>query len=592
MDMEIDMVSPLASNFGHPVESAKPEAPKMPKRKKSGKAGRASFTLKLPKFEDPSSKAEFMMYTFKVSLCTRRRRHTWSGCPYAHPGETARRRDPRTHCAVPCPEMKQGQKCPRGDRCPYSHHDFEYWLHPTRYRTVACNKSGECGRALCFFYHGAEEQRTTSSQSNSEKEGSPMLPNAMEDVTDQVGMGGENPHMPCLMMEESGHSDDGEGDSVDSLMGSLLSRQSFKSTSQNSFNSNRSFTKSNSFTSTFSSPSQACGTPRQVAPAEHMRSPSMRARVPVPEKLASMQIQNLLANAVKLQSSGSVVGRGSPASIQGPAAPCPSIRSYGSGSPTSTHASAMGMSDEMMDSAGGGVGWGTTVTSGVTKGKAAQMSEFLARRQSAPVMGMSYGEALQWLGSNTGCNTSLNPPVTAEERDVAALQGLLMSRGSTHPNWAPNSGRSMHLSPRNPLDGAAQQMTGLPPAGTFGIHSDGAAQQLTGLPAGTFGIHSDYSHQAGFGNNGGLDEQTAVLSSPFITGSSVYDVVNQTRLAPCWEIAQPQISTTQLDGWEGPISTSFSADIPQGSVQNAWATAPLSAASSCLFPGMLGMEGQ
>ncbi|GMH37780.1 hypothetical protein BSKO_05653 [Bryopsis sp. KO-2023] len=573
MDMEIDMVSPLASSFGHPLDSTKPEGSKVPKRKKGGKAGRASFTLKLPKFEDASSKAEFMMYTFKVALCTRRRRHTWSGCPYAHPGETARRRDPRTHCAVPCPEMKQGQKCPRGDRCPYSHHDFEYWLHPTRYRTVACNKSGECGRALCFFYHGAEEQRTTSSQT--EKEGSPMLPTTMEDphehpVQQKVGMGGDNPHMHCLMMDEGVNSDDGdgEGDSVDSLMGSLLSRHSFKS---NSFNSSRTFTKSHSFTSSFSSPSQTSGTPRQVAPGEHLRSSSMRARMPVNEKLASMQIQTLLANAVKLQSSGSVVGRGSPGSMQGPGASCPSIRSYGSASPTSTHASAMGgMSDEMMDSAGGGVAWGPATTSSIaTKDNAAQMSEFLFRRQSAPVVGMTY-EALQCLGSNNG----LGPQGLAEERDAAMLQGLLMSRGSTpaHPNWALNSARSTHLSPRNPLDGATQQ--------------------ITGVPASTFGIHTDFS-QTGFVNNGGIgaDQQHQQnLSSPFVTGSSVYDMVGQTRLTPCWEIAQPQIQVPQLDAWDGPLNSSFSADFGGG--RSTWGAVPLPTASSCIFPGVLGMEGQ
>lgn len=101
-----------------------------------------------------------MINVFKVEICTRRRRHTWSGCPYAHLGETAKRRDPNTYHAVPCPEMKQGNRCPRRDQCPYSHHDFEYWLHPARYCTVMCNKGAHCDRSLCFFAHSPEELRS------------------------------------------------------------------------------------------------------------------------------------------------------------------------------------------------------------------------------------------------------------------------------------------------------------------------------------------------------------------------------------------------------------------------------------------------
>jgi hypothetical protein len=51
----------------------------------------------------PSAEAEaesevddgFMMYEFKVRRCARARSHDWTACPYAHPGEAARRRDPR-----------------------------------------------------------------------------------------------------------------------------------------------------------------------------------------------------------------------------------------------------------------------------------------------------------------------------------------------------------------------------------------------------------------------------------------------------------------------------------------------------------------
>lgn len=100
---------------------------------------------------------------------------TTSMLPPAHAhaaGETARRRDPRTHAyrAVPCPHIKmvssqrwisllsfvlsspcsqrtsigccivmcfQKKVCPMGDSCPWSHSVFEHWLHPSRCVTFA-----------------------------------------------------------------------------------------------------------------------------------------------------------------------------------------------------------------------------------------------------------------------------------------------------------------------------------------------------------------------------------------------------------------------------------------------------------------------
>ena len=38
---------------------------------------------------------EFRMYEFKVRRCCRTRAHDWTECPFTHPGEKARRRDPR-----------------------------------------------------------------------------------------------------------------------------------------------------------------------------------------------------------------------------------------------------------------------------------------------------------------------------------------------------------------------------------------------------------------------------------------------------------------------------------------------------------------
>lgn len=53
----------------------------------------------------------------------------------------------------------QDSVCPRGDVCPYAHNVFEYWLHPTRYRTQMCNDGARCNRNICFFAHCPEQIR-------------------------------------------------------------------------------------------------------------------------------------------------------------------------------------------------------------------------------------------------------------------------------------------------------------------------------------------------------------------------------------------------------------------------------------------------
>ncbi|KAI8464311.1 MAG: hypothetical protein J3K34DRAFT_461990 [Monoraphidium minutum] len=104
---------------------------------------------------------EFRMYAFKILPCARRTSHDWTTCPFAHPGEKARRRDPRlfSYLAVPCPDVKQNQPCPRGDSCQYAHSVFEYWLHPSRYRTQLCQNGANCRRTVCFFAHALPELR-------------------------------------------------------------------------------------------------------------------------------------------------------------------------------------------------------------------------------------------------------------------------------------------------------------------------------------------------------------------------------------------------------------------------------------------------
>ncbi|KAA8543726.1 hypothetical protein F0562_022097 [Nyssa sinensis] len=103
---------------------------------------------------------EFRMYTFKVKPCSRAYSHDWTECPFVHPGENARRRDPRKYhySCVPCPEFRKGT-CRQGDACEYAHGIFECWLHPAQYRTRLCKDETGCGRRVCFFAHKPEELR-------------------------------------------------------------------------------------------------------------------------------------------------------------------------------------------------------------------------------------------------------------------------------------------------------------------------------------------------------------------------------------------------------------------------------------------------
>ncbi|ERN05250.1 hypothetical protein AMTR_s00007p00102750 [Amborella trichopoda] len=103
---------------------------------------------------------EFRMYSFKVKPCSRAYSHDWTECPFVHPGENARRRDPRRYhySCVPCPDFRKGA-CRRGDACEYAHGVFECWLHPAQYRTRLCKDETGCTRRVCFFAHKPEELR-------------------------------------------------------------------------------------------------------------------------------------------------------------------------------------------------------------------------------------------------------------------------------------------------------------------------------------------------------------------------------------------------------------------------------------------------
>ncbi|XP_047335510.1 zinc finger CCCH domain-containing protein 2-like [Impatiens glandulifera] len=103
---------------------------------------------------DPYSSDHFRMYEFKIRMCTRSRSHDWTDCPFAHPGEKARRRDPRRYhySSTVCADFRRGS-CNMGDNCEFSHGVFESWLHPARYRTEVCKDGKNCNRKICFFAH-------------------------------------------------------------------------------------------------------------------------------------------------------------------------------------------------------------------------------------------------------------------------------------------------------------------------------------------------------------------------------------------------------------------------------------------------------
>ncbi|KAL0925279.1 hypothetical protein M5K25_003600 [Dendrobium thyrsiflorum] len=114
---------------------------------------------------DAYSCDEFRIYEFKVRRCARGRSHDWTECPYAHPGEKARRRDPRKfhYSGVACPDFRKGS-CKRGDACEFAHGVFECWLHPARYRTQPCKDGTACRRRVCFFAHTPEQLRYLAHQ--------------------------------------------------------------------------------------------------------------------------------------------------------------------------------------------------------------------------------------------------------------------------------------------------------------------------------------------------------------------------------------------------------------------------------------------
>lgn len=107
---------------------------------------------------------DVVMYRVKIVPCDKAYPHDFTTCPWLHPGERARRRDPRlvSYSSTLCPDVKKDKVCVRGASCPYSHNIFEYFLHPDRYRTRMCDFGERCTRKLCFFAHTAAQLRVTA----------------------------------------------------------------------------------------------------------------------------------------------------------------------------------------------------------------------------------------------------------------------------------------------------------------------------------------------------------------------------------------------------------------------------------------------
>ncbi|KAL6221713.1 hypothetical protein ACLB2K_005108 [Fragaria x ananassa] len=126
---------------------------------------------------DVYSVDQFRMYEFTVRRCARGRAHDWTDCPYAHPGENARRRDPRKfhYSGSACPDFRKGH-CKKGDSCEFSHGVFECWLHPARYRTQRCKDGTSCERRVCFFAHTPDQLRVLPQQSPCGSNSPPMSP--------------------------------------------------------------------------------------------------------------------------------------------------------------------------------------------------------------------------------------------------------------------------------------------------------------------------------------------------------------------------------------------------------------------------------
>jgi len=118
--------------------------------------------------EEQQQDDEFMMYRFKVEHCDKTS-HDFRKCPFVHPGENIKRRDPKqyNYRCLHCHAFQKYGSCRKGDACQYAHGVFESVLHPDRYRTTFCRNGTECRRDVCFFAHNHEEHRLLNATTSS-----------------------------------------------------------------------------------------------------------------------------------------------------------------------------------------------------------------------------------------------------------------------------------------------------------------------------------------------------------------------------------------------------------------------------------------
>ncbi len=160
-DLSLDTDASLTSNSSGDIDG---ETKKINKEldQQGNNSKRMSMEAAPYDFNDPMfSTDEFRVWEMKIRSCPKSRPHDWTMCPFAHPGEKAKRRDPRlyNYCGTACADYRKSGTCARGDACMYAHGVFECWLHPSRYRTQLCTDGIACSRRVCFFAHRECELR-------------------------------------------------------------------------------------------------------------------------------------------------------------------------------------------------------------------------------------------------------------------------------------------------------------------------------------------------------------------------------------------------------------------------------------------------
>ena len=78
-------------------------------KKLAGHIPRISFCAVWGSFKGSALTGSESCLAMQVLPCSKRFCHDWTVCPYAHPGEKAKRRDPRVHSytGIACPNMKK-----------------------------------------------------------------------------------------------------------------------------------------------------------------------------------------------------------------------------------------------------------------------------------------------------------------------------------------------------------------------------------------------------------------------------------------------------------------------------------------------------